>query len=218
MAVHDQKKKETMTRFILAAREVVDEIGLEKISVRKIAERAGFHNSTIYVYFEDLDELILLATLTHFNEYSKWLYEHSNTDLSPVEEFLQLWYAFGETIFARPRMWKNFFFGKQSQELGKVFSIYYDLFPEEKKEYSKEISDMYYASNIIDRCMITLRPMMKEHTRVTEENISLLNEITVACLRYLIDDMIDRPDILPEDQNRKLQAMLRNVIFGDGAR
>ena len=47
------QKKQNTIRFIEAARLLIDEIGLKKVSIRKIAEQAGFHNSTIYLYFKD---------------------------------------------------------------------------------------------------------------------------------------------------------------------
>ena len=42
---------------------MIESEGLENISVRKIAQKAGFHNSTIYLYFEDLDQLAMFASL-----------------------------------------------------------------------------------------------------------------------------------------------------------
>ena len=64
-----QKKQNTIT-FINAATEMIAELGIEHISIRKIAEKAGFHNSTIYLYFKDLDELLLLASMKFFQKYS----------------------------------------------------------------------------------------------------------------------------------------------------
>ena len=45
---NEELKIQNKIRFIEAAQALIDEDGLEKISIRKIAERAGFHNSTIY--------------------------------------------------------------------------------------------------------------------------------------------------------------------------
>ena len=81
-------QREDTIRFIEAAEELIDEHGIDNVSVRKIAEKAGFHNSTIYLYFKDVNELILLASMKHFNEYSKALARLSSKNLGFNWEFL----------------------------------------------------------------------------------------------------------------------------------
>lgn len=69
----DEQKRKNGIAFVEATQALIDSEGLERISIRKIADKAGFHNSTIYLYFKDVNQLILLASLKHFNEYSKKL-------------------------------------------------------------------------------------------------------------------------------------------------
>ena len=64
----EELRTQNMIRFIEAARELIDQEGLESLSIRKIAEKAGFHNSTIYLYFRDMDHLVMLATRKHFTD------------------------------------------------------------------------------------------------------------------------------------------------------
>ena len=80
-------QRENTIRFIEAAEELIDEHGIDNVSVRKIAEKAGFHNSTIYLYFKDVNELILLASMKHFNEYSKALARLSSKNWDSTENF-----------------------------------------------------------------------------------------------------------------------------------
>ena len=47
-----QKKQNTIT-FINAATEMIAELGIEHISIRKIAEKAGFHNSLSQSFEQD---------------------------------------------------------------------------------------------------------------------------------------------------------------------
>lgn len=47
--------------FIEAAKEMLKGEGLKSISVRNIAERAGYSYTTLYNYFKDLNELIFLC-------------------------------------------------------------------------------------------------------------------------------------------------------------
>lgn len=208
----DGEKRKNAIAFVEATQALIDSEGLEKISIRKIAEKAGFHNSTIYLYFKDANQLILLASLKHFREYSRKLAEYSTMIASPTDKFLAVWQAFGETVFARPHIFRNFFFGKYSNNLTPIITQYYQLFPEEKTAYTKEIQEMYYGGNILDRCLQILKPLTAlESTLVTEENLELVNTITVACLKQLLDQACADPNLDPDDANDRLIQMICHV-------
>ena len=91
----EELRTQNMIRFIEAARELIDQEGLESLSIRKIAEKAGFHNSTIYLYFRDMDHLVMLATMKQFDQYSQALARLSTQDLSSSETFFAVWSFFG---------------------------------------------------------------------------------------------------------------------------
>ncbi len=208
----DEEKRRNAITFVEATQTLIDAEGLEKISIRKIAEKAGFHNSTIYLYFKDANQLILLASLKHFNDYSRKLAEYSAMIASPTDKFLAIWQAFGETVFYKPHIFRNFFFGKYSNNLTPIIMQYYRLFPEEKPAYSKEIEEMYYGGNISDRCLQILKPLTEvETTRVTEENLQLVNTITVACLKQLLDQVCTDSSLDPDDINDQLIQMICHI-------
>ena len=208
----DDEKRKNAIAFVEATQALIDTDGLEKISIRKIAEKAGFHNSTIYLYFKDVNQLILLASLKHFNDYSNKLSEYSTMIASPKDKFIAVWQAFGETVFHKPHIFRNFFFGKYSSNLTPIITQYYRLFPEEKSAYTKEIEEMYYGGNISDRCLQILKPLMEvDTTLVSEENLHLVNTIIVACLKQLLDLACANPELDPDDMNEQLIQMICHV-------
>ena len=100
----EEQKRQNARTFINAAQEMIESEGLENISVRKIAQKAGFHNSTIYLYFEDLDQLAMFASLKYFREYSHSLELQSQKNLSPTENFLSIWELFVDTMLKKPHI------------------------------------------------------------------------------------------------------------------
>ena len=62
----DAQKRQKRIQFINAAKELIDLEGFQSVSIRKIAQRAGFHNSTLYLYFQDLNQLLMLASMKYF--------------------------------------------------------------------------------------------------------------------------------------------------------
>lgn len=205
----DEEKRKNAIAFVEATQALIDTEGMEKVSIRKIAEKSGFHNSTIYLYFKDVDQLILLASLKHFNSYSQKLAELSSIIASPTDKFLAIWTAFGQAVFQDPLLFRNFFFGRYSGNLTSIITQYYRLFPEEKIHYSREIEDMYYGNDIYDRCLRILQPLMEvESTRITPETLDLANKIIVACLKQLLDQMCKYPNLDPDEINDRLIQMI----------
>lgn len=209
----DLQKKQNTIRFIEAAQVLIDEIGLKQVSIRKIAEQAGFHNSTIYLYFKDIDELILLASLKHFNGYSTALANQSKEENSPYESFLAIWKFFAQSAFEKPEIFYNFFFGKHSENLTDVFERYYELFPDEKTIYRVDIRSMYFGRNIYERCRLILKPLLGEpEIRMTEENLDMINDVTVGYLKYLLEQKCQDPKIPAESLSKKLLSMIKYMI------
>ena len=46
--------------FIEATKHILQEDGYDHLTIREIAQRAGYNAATLYHYFRDLDELIIL--------------------------------------------------------------------------------------------------------------------------------------------------------------
>lgn len=213
----DEQKTKNAVCFIKATQELIDTEGLDKLSIRKIAEKAGFHNSTIYLYFKDLQHLILLASLKHFAEYNHTLAEYSRQQRSPEESFFAIWEAFGKTVLQNPPIFYNFFFGKYSQNLTPIIRQYYELFPEEKEEYSKEIESMYYGNSIQERCLQILAPLADHPTvRVTSDNMELINSIIVSCLKDLLQQKCENPALDSQQLNANFLSMLSYIIGYQG--
>lgn len=213
----DEQKAKNAVCFIKATQELIDTEGLDKLSIRKIAEKAGFHNSTIYLYFKDLQHLILLASLKHFAEYNHTLAEYSRQQRSPEESFFAIWEAFGKTVLQNPPIFYNFFFGKYSQNLTPIIRQYYELFPEEKEEYSKGIESMYYGNSIQERCLQILAPLADHPTvRVTSDNMELVNSIIVSCLKDLLQQKCENPALDSQQLNANFLSMLSYIIGYQG--
>ena len=55
---------------------------IDKISIRKIAKRAGYNSATIYYYFEDLEHLILFASIRYLREYTSALAKNIKKEMT----------------------------------------------------------------------------------------------------------------------------------------
>lgn len=209
----DEIKLKNTRRFIIATRVLIEEVGLENLSVRKIADRAGFHNSTIYLYFHDVDYLIKLASMDFFEGYALSLSNLSKKEVRPIDTFLEIWETFCHTVFRHPEIFYQFFFGKHSDNLTAIMTEYYRLFPEKMKEYSKEIEEMFFGKNIVDRCLRALRPLTDvPELRVKEENLYLVNSIIVGYIKEILHQKCTHPELSTEELTEATLSALKYII------
>jgi len=54
----DIRRKRVMDDFIRAARSILEAEGVDGVSARKVADRAGWSYATIYNYFRDINHLL----------------------------------------------------------------------------------------------------------------------------------------------------------------
>ena len=55
----DHSREELFEMALSAAREIAEELGLDGLTIRRIAGRIGYSHGTLYNLFDDLDDLII---------------------------------------------------------------------------------------------------------------------------------------------------------------
>ena len=204
---NDEHKLRTAAVFVGAARELIESDGLENLSIRRIAEKAGMHNSTIYLYFKDVDQLVLLASMDHYRAFCRKTGALMEGDGDQKARFLRVWEAFAEDVFARPAVFYSFFFGRHSGDLTPVIRRYDLLFPEASSQRTEG-----EGMGIEERCLALLRPLVGAGgTRVTPEGLPLVACIVVACLRSCLERCKDDPAVSREEARTGLLDMIRYI-------
>lgn len=212
-AEKEELRDQNSIRFIEAAQELLGTEAPDKISIRKIADKAGFHNSTIYLYFKDVNELILMSSMKYFSEYTKALSDYSKERLLPKENFFMIWYIFCDIAFKNPQIFYNFFFGKHSGDISSIIKEYYRLFPDAEQHYAGEIEEMFYGKDFTARCKTILLPLTKlSTTRVTVKNVELLNNIIISCFKELLFQKCQNPELADSSLTKEFIDMLAYII------
>lgn len=103
------KKSRIVTYFLDAAKEIIINEGVENVSVRKIADSAGYSYATIYNYFSDLNDLLRLVRGVMINDLVKELHismEHFSHDIEGLKKIFQKYMAY---FFENPNAFRFFF-------------------------------------------------------------------------------------------------------------
>jgi len=187
------KKKRVMMYFIEATQELILDEGLEKLSIKKIAEKAGYNSATIYNYFENLEVLILYASINYLKDYLNDLKNEITEDMKAIEVYETVYKIFTKHSFERPEIFHTLFFGKYSCKLENIIKKYYEIFPDEIEGHIDLTKAMLIQGNIYDRDLPIINKMVKEGS-IKEEEAKFVMETIIRVHQSYLSDLLHKND------------------------
>lgn len=184
------QKTRMMSYFIEAAQNIIEEEGLEQITIRKVSDLAGYNSATLYNYFENLDHLICFASMKYLKEYSQSLPSYIKGSRNSIEYFLNVWKAFCVYSFSKPKIFYTLFFDKFSHSLRDIVKEYYEIFPDELGDQTEDtLSKMLLKQTLLDRNKaILLRCVDEGYLR--SEDLDDLNEMIIILYQGMLERVI----------------------------
>lgn len=198
-----KKKKRIMIYFIEATEKLIQEEGLDGLSIRKIAAEAGYNSSTIYNYFSDLEHLTLFGSVRYLREYIGLLSRSLREDMTSLEYFRTIYRCFNDFAFQYPDIFRNLFFGRHSDQLAEVLQIYYtQLFPEELEGISESMRKMMVSGDMKERDRITMQRLVADRY-VAPEKAEITLDLIVALSQSFLYEACVQGDRLNLEQHKK---------------
>lgn len=186
----NEKKKKVMTCFIEATEDLMKEDDIDKISIRKIAKRAGYNSATIYYYFEDLEHLILFASIRYLREYTSTLAKNIKKEMTTLEKYRTVYETFNYYAFRSPIIFHNMFFGKYSPMLLEVIKEYYDIFPDDLEGHDELLRGLLTQGNMYSRDKQIVDQLVSEGIIDEEKSDITLKIIISVHESYVYEAMI----------------------------
>ncbi|MBQ6410442.1 MAG: helix-turn-helix transcriptional regulator, partial [Atopobiaceae bacterium] len=59
-----------MATFVKATKEILATEGMDAVSIRRVSSAAGYSSATLYLYFEDMNELIMMSLISNLSTYA----------------------------------------------------------------------------------------------------------------------------------------------------
>ena len=144
-----------------------------------------------YMYFKDLDELLLFACVDILQDYARELTQVQGETHSQEEYYLAVWEIFCRHAFRQPACMNHLFFSAHSGRLEEVIAAYYKLYPELLADKDQILRAMMQGADLAQRNMQILRPLALSST--SPERLALVNEATIAFFRSLLDGKLKDP-------------------------
>lgn len=121
--------------------EEIQSKGLEGVTVRLIAKRAGITATTIYYYYKNKEELFDKLKFNVTQEMDEYIFNRVNREDPPEKQFKDLIEAFVEWSIAHP----------------KLLDLVFDALPPKTNLTREEAADLYRTQNKIIELMKKLR-------------------------------------------------------------
>ncbi|WP_313345859.1 TetR/AcrR family transcriptional regulator [Sedimentibacter sp.] len=181
----EKHKKLAINHFISAADELINEIGIEKVTIRNLAQKAGYNSATIYNYFENLDHLIFFGAMKNIKDYALALNSYLTNAENAMDRFLMVWECFFNYAYLKPDIYNAIFFPKLSKHIEEYVTEFYSLFPEDLGIHHDTISTMLLKGNIHDRGMTTVMDCVNEGF-IESHNADKLNDMTLLVFEGML--------------------------------
>lgn len=182
-----ETRNAVMASFVTAMKGIIDESGLEGTSIRRVSQATGYSSATLYLYFEDINELTMMSLISYLSDYVSDIVESTPDNESAEEAYRRSWQLFCTHAFAHPAIFLNLFFGPQSNRLNAIAKKYYELFPEELEQASGTMLDMLERGSLLERNHVLLKALADE-IGLTEHEADLANDLTLAFFHSFLQE------------------------------
>lgn len=189
MTNKERQRKRMMLYFIDAADELIHAEGFEGVTLRKVADKAGYNSATIYNYFENLDHLIFYAAMRNIKDYTLALNSYIANSKNAMDQFLKVWECFCDYSFDMPEIYNAIFFPNLDKDVGHYVEEYYAFFPEELNSPESTVSTMLSKRNINDRAMIILIDCVNEGF-IRPGDADKLNDMTLLIYEGMLNKVL----------------------------
>lgn len=200
--------------FIRVTNKIMEEKGPGAVTIRKVAELAGYKSATLYYYFTDLEHLIMYASMKYLQEYNKKLASSIGIMKDPYLRFCSIWELFCDSAFKKPEAFYRLFYGKYRNDLEEIIKVYYRVFPDELTGVDDSVLDMLRRGSIVERNMSILKPLAQAGY-LSAEKLPIYNEIILHCFQVLLEEKISQGDGLDNDALIRRHQLYIKTLLGD---
>lgn len=206
------KKVRTIKVFIDAAYQIIEEEGIEKVTIRKVAKIAGYNSATIYNYFDNCNQLIFFASIRFMEDYVKEMPAYIDQGENELEKLILMWECFCYHSFKKPKIYYAIFADDIGGKPGNLIKNYYKLFPEDLGSPPEELIPMLMETDLSKRTSIAMEPSIEEGF-IPEESASELDEAIRLIYHGMLSLIIhNRIEAEPEKATSQVMKHIKRIL------
>jgi AcrR family transcriptional regulator len=179
------KRKRIMRYFIDATGAIIEEEGLEGVTIRKVADAAGYNSATLYNYFNNIDHLIFYASIKYLSDYARALPEYIKDAEDSYDRYLRIWQCFCDYSFRNPKIYHLVFLGAFGNTYPDVIKEYYSIYPDYLSQIPAELTSMLMENDLYERNLSLLQTCAAEGL-LRKADLVELNDMTMLIYQGLL--------------------------------
>ncbi|WP_339251723.1 TetR/AcrR family transcriptional regulator [Sporosarcina sp. FSL W8-0480] len=209
-------KKIQMSRmwkyFIEATVEIIEEEGIDQVTIRKVADRAGYNSATIYNYFKEVSHLIFFASMKLLKGYTDDVSVYMNRGKTPLEKYILSWECFCKHSFQQPAIFHAVFIMDLDDHPETLIERYYEMYPSDLIHIPDELKPILFERNVTKRGKSLLQQAAKEG-QINEQLVDSLNEMTILLWQGMLTNILNnRMDYTLEEAEQKTMEYIQQII------
>lgn len=216
-----KKKEIQMSRmwkyFVDATAEIIEEEGIEKITIRKVADRAGYNSATIYNYFTEVSHLIFFAAMKFLKPYTDEVFTYMEKGENSLEKYMLAWECFCKHSFKNPQIFHAVFIMDLGGQPEKLLQEYYNLYPTDLINIPEQLHPILFERNMSKRGRSVLEAACQEGY-IKEENIDGINELTILIWQGMFTNILNnRKSYDLDDAARITMNYINEIVINEKA-
>lgn len=214
MSNRDIRRNRMLRYFIDAGEQIIKNEGISFVTIRKVADIAGYNSATLYNYFENLNHLISLACMKFFKSYTEDLPNYIKKANNSYEKTLLVWECFFYHSYKSPQIYDAIFVNNLNKEISNYVKEFYDIYPECLDQMPEDISDMLTKDDIYNRSLVLLNECADEGY-FDESDLNEINDMTFFVYKGMMSNVLNNKyDGTIEDVVNKTMKYVRKVFEG----
>ena len=190
----DIKKKRTLKIFIEATRDLIEEKGIDKVTIRSVAKKAGYNSATIYNYFDNCKQLIFFASLDFLGEYSQAMPDYIADAEDEVDCFIKMWECFCKYSFESPKTYYAIFTDNIGDHPEILMKKYFNIFPEKLDTAPDDLLPMLQDPDLSHRAAIASKPLIENDylsEKIARQMDNMITYIYHGMLTLMVNERIE---------------------------
>ena len=182
------RQRRIMGYFIEAADEIIKQEGIDAVTIRRVSDKAGYTSATLYNYFDNLNHLVFLASMSHILEYNNEIERRVANCENSVEIYLTISECFCEYSFNEPEIYNLLFYGNLDDKREDYTRQFYELFEDKNKNWPPTLSKIININNLFRRSHIMVTDCVDDGY-FSPENGEDFNEVAMMVYRSILKDV-----------------------------
>jgi AcrR family transcriptional regulator len=209
-------KKEIQTNrmlqyFVDATAQIIEEQGIENVTIRKIGDKAGYNSATIYNYFEEVSHLIFFAAMRFLKKYTYDLSIYMAKGTNPLEKYVLGWECFCKYSFKEPQIFHAIFLSNIGGKPEELLKHYYSIYQTDLIDLPEDLKPIILEHNLSKRSRSVLEKSVEEGY-IKKENVEAINEMTILIWQGMLTTILNnRSSYTPEEASERTMNYIREI-------